>query len=435
MRTHAAKDLGSISQKGLRKVLKKQGKVSDYIKYDEDTSHRGSHRRQNKDLVRKYEKESHRRVVDTEDVHQISRRLKNGQIRSETFRTEKHEVFDDKVAPDDRNKTSGDSGTEYERDEQQFRLTKTRDFTDYYDSKGQLLINGPQLSSQDVKFVGPKDAERWREVTDDRIRQTRNSLKKRLKPAEDAERTDALTKKPLDLNKEERTRKKETDKWLERHFGSDWSLSGGSGINTNGRFKYLRETGTNSQFDANAVRRTMSFSSIPIHYTNPGEKVSRVIKQTTTTIRPGFDKHVVSSVTKSLVPNENERRHKSLEANRPYHSTLTLATAGRPLEAKKHHASATSLLNETSRLTFRQVPISQESPQPSRSRATRVQRLIDEQRSQHSSTGRSNKHHHNHHRKSYYYGEDPRVQSEPPRQRTAMRQQQHSRATERLEKR
>lgn len=438
MRTHAAKDLGSISQKGLRKVLKKQGKVSDYIKYDQDDSHRGTHRhKQNKDLVRKYEKESHRRVVDTEDVHQISRRLKNGQIRSETFRTEKHEVFDDKVAPDDRNKASdSNSGTEYERDEQQFRLTKTRDFTDYYDSKGQLLINGPQLTSHDVKFRGPKDAERWREVTDDRIRQTRNSLKKRLKPAEDAERTDALTKKPLDLNKEERTRKKETDKWLERHFGSDWSLSGGSGggINTS-RFKYLRET-NNSQFDANAVRRTMSFSSIPIHYTNPGEKVSRVIKQTTTTIRPGFDKHVVSSVTKSLVPNENERRHKSLEANRPYHSTLTLATAGRPLEAKKHHASATSLLNETSRLTFRQVPIDRQenSPQPSRSRATRVQRLIDEQRSQHSSTARSN-HNHQNNRKSYYYGEDPRVQSEPPRQRTAMRQQQHSRATERLEKR
>merc|ERR1719219_2714473 len=35
VRTHAAKDLGMISQKGLRKVLKKQGKVSDYIKYHE----------------------------------------------------------------------------------------------------------------------------------------------------------------------------------------------------------------------------------------------------------------------------------------------------------------------------------------------------------------------------------------------------------------
>ncbi len=107
----------------------------------------------------------------------------------------------------------------------------------------------------------------------------------------------------------------------------------------------------------------MSFSSIPIQYTNPGEKVSRVIKQTTTTIRPGFDKHVVSSITKSMVPQTNQQKSRSnLEVSRPYHSTLTLATEGqnRPLNqsySKKCHASTTSLLNETSQLTYRQVPI------------------------------------------------------------------------------
>lgn len=35
------------------------------------------------------------------------------------------------------------------------------------------------------------------------------------------ERKDALTKKPLDFDLEEETRKKETTKWLEHHFGSD----------------------------------------------------------------------------------------------------------------------------------------------------------------------------------------------------------------------
>lgn len=394
VRTHAAKDLGSISTRGLRKVLKKQGKVSDYIRYDD--YHRG---KDHHHKVKKYEKESHKRVVDTEDVHQLSRRLGNGQIRSETFRTETHEVFDDKKAPDDQ--PSGSSETEHEKDEQRFTLTKTKDATDYYDSRGKLLMKGQQLTARDMHIVGPK--EKWVEIDDDRVRQVRNSVKKRLKPSEDAERKDALTKKPLDLDKEERTRKKETDKWLERHFGSDWSLASAN------KFKYLK----GGDFDASAVRRTMSFSSIPIQYTNPGEKVSRVIKQTTTTIRPGFDKHVVSTVTKSMVPNafdtENEeRRHRSLDSRRPYHSTLTLNTPGpqRPLEARKHHASAVSLHEQS-----RQVPIDQEVRPRSR-----VQRLIDEQRSQHSS--KSSHRHHNHHRRSYYYGEDPRVQSEPPRPRT-----------------
>ena len=47
------------------------------------------------------------------------------------------------------------------------------------------------------------------------------------------ERTDALTKKPLNFYKEEKTRKKETDRWLERHFGgSEWSLLTGTSMPT-----------------------------------------------------------------------------------------------------------------------------------------------------------------------------------------------------------
>ena len=42
----------------------------------------------------------------------------------------------------------------------------------------------------------------------------------------DSERTDVITQKPLNFHHEERTRRKETDKWLDRHFGgSEWSLS------------------------------------------------------------------------------------------------------------------------------------------------------------------------------------------------------------------
>lgn len=39
------------------------------------------------------------------------------------------------------------------------------------------------------------------------------------------DRKDALTKKPLDFDEEEETRKAETSKWLEHHFGSESTRS------------------------------------------------------------------------------------------------------------------------------------------------------------------------------------------------------------------
>ena len=464
VRTHAAKDLGMISKRGLRKVLNKEGKVSDYLRPDNSSSvdERGSHHRQhhhrsshhrsrttnqhddksknNKAVVRQYQTESHKRIVDTQDVHEISRRMKDGQIKTETVRTETHEIFDDKAAPDDSKNGSGSSETEHDRDEQKFHLTKKQEFTDYYDNRGNLVLQGPNTVAKDTKIVmsneGLRQFDHWAEVTDDRVRQARNSMKKRLKPTEDAERTDALTKKPLDLNKEERTRKKETNKWLDKHFGSDWSLAKDMSSSSGGRFKYLNtdQYDSSSQFDPHRVRRTMSFSSIPIHYTNPGEKVSRVIKQTTTTIKPGFDKHVVSSIHKSIAPKE-DRRHRSLEIGqeRPYHSTLTLNTNQGEAESKRRqYASTNNLANETSHLTLRQVPITRvldtsgnfndavNAAAPTRSSPkTRVQRLIDEKRSQsgsHRSSSSRPRLRDPHHRMSYYFGEDlhTRVQSAPP---------------------
>jgi hypothetical protein len=56
-----------------------------------------SHALDAKPVVKTYKADSRRKVVDTEDVRNISRRLKNGNVKSETIRTEKHEIFDDKV--------------------------------------------------------------------------------------------------------------------------------------------------------------------------------------------------------------------------------------------------------------------------------------------------------------------------------------------------
>ena len=145
-----------ISKRGLRKVLNKQGKVSDYIKYDhsEDSDYRGKRKKDKSAAVRKYEKESHRRIVDTQDTHQISRRMKDGQIRTETVKNEMHEIFDNKAAPDSDSKAaSGSSETENEKDEQHFRLRKTHEFTDYFDGQGNFISSGPNTTSKDTKLV------------------------------------------------------------------------------------------------------------------------------------------------------------------------------------------------------------------------------------------------------------------------------------------
>jgi hypothetical protein len=109
----------------------------------------------------------------------------------------------------------------------------------------------------------------------------------------DSERTDVITQKPLNFHAEEKTRRKETDKWLDRHFGgSEWSLSQRSSNPSNPnemahtRSRFYRhhqgnEQSNNACEDFNAkVRRAQSFNCIPVSYNNP---VSRVVKHTTTT--------------------------------------------------------------------------------------------------------------------------------------------------------
>ncbi len=47
-----------------------------------------------------------------------------------------------------------------------------------------------------------------------------SSRKEKVKLDEISNRKDALTKKPLNFRKEEKTRQLETDRWLQQHFGS-----------------------------------------------------------------------------------------------------------------------------------------------------------------------------------------------------------------------
>lgn len=71
----------------------------------------------------------------------------------------------------------------------------------------------------------------WESLSTRIRKMRRNKLQQVHKGAEGGmpiDRKDALTKKPLDFDQEEETRKVETSKWLENHFGSDSRSSKGS---------------------------------------------------------------------------------------------------------------------------------------------------------------------------------------------------------------
>ena len=170
----------------------------------------------------------------------------------------------------------------------------------------------------------------------------------------DSERTDVITQKPLNFHHEEKTRRKETDKWLDRHFGgSEWSLSQRSSNPSDPqavahnrsrfyRYHQATEPSANAGEDFNAkVRRAQSFNCIPVSYNNP---VSRVVKHTTTTYRPGMEGKVVySSITKNVVSPPDPKM-------RAYHSASNLNSRNTPIPGDNRQ------LNSNYETHFKSVP-------------------------------------------------------------------------------
>ncbi|KAL7030552.1 hypothetical protein ACKWTF_006706 [Chironomus riparius] len=66
---------------------------------------------------------------------------------------------------------------------------------------------------------GSKEDETDWDSLSDRVKKNRRQFQKAVR--ESAERKDALTNRPLDFDREEETRRKETYKWLDSHFGSE----------------------------------------------------------------------------------------------------------------------------------------------------------------------------------------------------------------------
>ena len=299
--TEASRHLGRIPRRAIDRALRENQPISEVIerhrnkmKQRRDGGAAARYEVQQAPSKPKviYSSKSHKKIVDTEDVHNISRRGEDGKVYTETIKNQQHEVFDDHETPDDENKTSGTESDKMIKDTQRYRHTKKDEFTDFYrvpkhrgaelQSGAQLVAHGPHVTTEERQMErGEHD---W-EALEEKILRNRERMRQRLRGngCGEPDRADALTKKPLNYHHEEKTRRKETDKWLERHFGSDWSLltSSNNAATATGHSRVLRHHfttpgppggGGGAKAHGNNVRRSMSFSSIPIAYTNPRER-------------------------------------------------------------------------------------------------------------------------------------------------------------------
>ncbi|KAK7079103.1 hypothetical protein SK128_021946, partial [Halocaridina rubra] len=171
-------------------------------------------------------------TVNTEDVRETSR-IQDGHVVTETERTTQHEEYDNESLPDSGSSLSDGSVHEEARETQHNIVhTKDEDLVEYYAvprggtlAQGVKLGEGMHVVSED--FHEDREGEELDSLSE-RLRRARRLGALKPKSRETPERTDALTRRPLDYHEEEETRKSETNRWLENHFGSESGHSGSS---------------------------------------------------------------------------------------------------------------------------------------------------------------------------------------------------------------
>lgn len=175
------------------------------------------------------EKHRSNKVTDTEETRELSSVLPDGKIVTEIQRTTEHEEVKDDELPDgvpDQN--------QHLESHQRFLKVRDQEDVDY-------IADGVKIGHEMRFKAETTEAERrgdgidepdWDSLSARAKRRQQNGNAKptaRVKGIEPGliptvsplDRKDALTKRPLDFDQEEETRKLETSKWLEHHFGSE----------------------------------------------------------------------------------------------------------------------------------------------------------------------------------------------------------------------
>uniref|UniRef100_A0AAR5PDD4 Uncharacterized protein n=1 Tax=Dendroctonus ponderosae TaxID=77166 RepID=A0AAR5PDD4_DENPD len=165
-----------------------------------------------------------KKVTDTEDTRELSSVLRDGKIVTETQRTTEHEEVNDDELPND------GPDQDYRKESSQ-RYLKTREQEDVdYVANGKNVGHEMKYKTEtmEVDKRGDDEVDLFESLSTRARRrlQQNNRQPHRYRGLENGaqnpiDRKDALTRRPLDFDAEEETRKHETSKWLEHHFGSE----------------------------------------------------------------------------------------------------------------------------------------------------------------------------------------------------------------------
>ncbi|XP_039959098.1 uncharacterized protein LOC120773947 isoform X1 [Bactrocera tryoni] len=175
------------------------------------------------------------KTIDSEDVEKRCLLQADGQLVTESKKTTEHEVIVDRELPEEDDHSIG-SREKIETVEATQHLYKQRD-EQYVDKivDGKVVNTEMKYAAETMQIEKDGSLERpgdWDSLSDRMRKLRRPHQKSALQPHKEAtllaDRKDALTKRPLDFDREEETRKGETIKWLESHFGSESTASNDS---------------------------------------------------------------------------------------------------------------------------------------------------------------------------------------------------------------
>lgn len=178
--------------------------------------------------------EAHK-TIDTEDTEQKSSVKPDGTIVTEKKKTTEHEEIFDEELPEKDDQSTG-SREKVTQTESSQRYYKQRDEQNVeYVADGKVIGKEMRYAAETEQMERdgpPEGPDDWDSLSD-RVRKQRRIQKSLLQQQKEAalmaDRTDAITKLPLDFDREEETRKGETMKWLESHFGSESTTSSHDG--------------------------------------------------------------------------------------------------------------------------------------------------------------------------------------------------------------
>ncbi|XP_021961035.1 uncharacterized protein LOC110856791 isoform X2 [Folsomia candida] len=172
----------------------------------------------------------HDRTTDIEDTKEVSKKKENGNIVTEITRRHEHEEFHNDDIPD--SDSDEFERIEHQEGEQDYSHAKSENFIDYVSvpkgrnfSEGVKIGEGGRMVSENISSQRQGDEDVWDSVSERvrRLASKPDALYSTKFGAVPQVRPNVLTNRPLDTSHEEHTKRTETNRWLNSHFGSSSS--------------------------------------------------------------------------------------------------------------------------------------------------------------------------------------------------------------------